>query len=64
MKTLPVENGLIMGEQACSELLKQIAQAIGYMQERGILHRDLKLSNILIGADARTIKIIDFGLAV
>lgn len=35
------------------------------MQERGIMHRDLKLSNILVTEEIpRTLKIIDFGLAV
>ena len=33
------------------------------MQERGILHRDLKLSNILV-TPYNQLKIIDFGLAV
>lgn len=34
------------------------------MQERNIMHRDLKLSNILISMDHKHVKIIDFGLAV
>jgi len=33
------------------------------MQERGIMHRDIKLSNILIN-DANIVKLIDFGCAV
>ena len=36
--------------------------AIGYLHMKGIVHRDLKLENILIDADGY-IKIIDYGLA-
>lgn len=45
--------------------IKQLAEGIQYMQERGIMHRDLKLSNILITESTpRILKIIDFGLAI
>lgn len=40
----------------------QIAMAIGHLHSKGIIHRDLKLENILIDKDGY-IKIIDFGLA-
>lgn len=40
----------------------QIALAIGHLHGQGIVHRDLKLENILIDKDGY-IKIIDFGLA-
>jgi serum/glucocorticoid-regulated kinase 2 len=40
----------------------QIALAIGHLHEQGILHRDLKLENILIDKEGY-LKIIDFGLA-
>lgn len=36
--------------------------AIGYLHMKGIIHRDLKLENILCDADGY-IKIIDYGLA-
>ena len=53
-----------MEEQAASHLVRQIAEGLAYMQSLGVMHRDLKLSNILIGNDMQTLKIIDFGLAV
>lgn len=36
--------------------------AIGYLHMKGIVHRDLKLENILIDQEGY-LKIIDFGLA-
>jgi serine/threonine protein kinase len=40
----------------------QIALAVGYLHSKGIMHRDLKLENILVD-DAGYLKIIDYGLA-
>ena len=40
----------------------QIALAIGHLHTQGIIHRDLKLENILIDKDGY-LKIIDYGLA-
>mmetsp|Transcript_40957 Transcript_40957/g.73603 ORF Transcript_40957/g.73603 Transcript_40957/m.73603 type:complete len:316 (-) Transcript_40957:295-1242(-) len=43
---------------------KQLLSALAYMSERGIVHRDLKLENIVLSdaMDFTTLKIIDFGL--
>jgi serine/threonine protein kinase len=35
-----------------------------YLQSVGICHRDLKLQNLLLDADQRTLKLSDFGTAV
>ena len=54
-----------MSEAEVASYVKQLATGIKYMQERGIMHRDLKLSNILISEEVpKVLKIIDFGLAV
>ncbi len=39
-----------------------IAQALAHAHERGVVHRDLKSSNVMIKADG-TLKVLDFGLA-
>ena len=46
-------------------LFKQIVAGVKYMHDIGIVHRDLKLENLLLSkpGDVRSIKIADFGLA-
>ena len=49
-------------EQVVKFYTIQIALAIGHLHAQGIIHRDLKLENILIDKDGY-LKIIDYGLA-
>ena len=54
-----------MEEPRVTVVLEQILRAVAYMHRRGILHRDLKLENIMFengNKDAR-IRLIDFGLS-
>ena len=50
-------------ESEVAQIFKKIASGVEYMQQKGVIHRDLKLANILITPD-KDIRIIDFGLAV
>jgi serine/threonine protein kinase len=50
-------------EETAVAYFGQIALGVRYMHEHNVLHRDLKLSNIMVNEDKK-LKIIDFGLAI
>jgi CheY-like chemotaxis protein len=45
------------------DVAKSMASALGELHKSGIIHRDIKLKNIMIGTDYDTIKLTDFGIA-
>ena len=65
-----VDGGTLSGKIArepqppryAAETVEQLARAMQYAHDRGVIHRDLKPTNILLTADGKP-KITDFGLA-
>lgn len=54
-------------EHAVKTVLHQLLQAIKFMHERGVVHRDIKLENIMFAgeqADDLKVVLIDFGFSV
>ncbi|XP_055642466.1 serine/threonine-protein kinase meng-po isoform X2 [Toxorhynchites rutilus septentrionalis] len=53
-------NGL--QESSCKKIAEQLSSALGFMHLKGLVHRDLKLENILVFTpDFSRVKLCDFG---
>jgi len=74
LKKYKIKYGKAFPEEIVQYLMRQIVDAIKYIHQRNIIHRDLKLDNIMVNFDNANdknnlnmmrakIKIIDFGFA-
>ncbi|XP_063905939.1 uncharacterized protein LOC135124645 isoform X2 [Zophobas morio] len=50
-------------ERSARTFARQFASALAHMHSFGIVHRDLKMENVILNATQTQIKIVDFGLS-
>ena len=58
-----LNKGLAMQDMALRLVARRVLQGLNYLHSHGVLHRDIKPGNILVGRRGK-VKIADFGLAV
>eukprot|EP01006_Ploeotia_vitrea_P006785 TRINITY_DN14803_c0_g1_i1.p1 TRINITY_DN14803_c0_g1~~TRINITY_DN14803_c0_g1_i1.p1 ORF type:complete len:612 (-),score=26.54 TRINITY_DN14803_c0_g1_i1:60-1874(-) len=52
-----------ISENDAAHIVKQLLKACRYLHSQQIVHRDIKLENILVSKDLKSVRLIDFGLA-
>ncbi|XP_071837919.1 uncharacterized protein [Apostichopus japonicus] len=52
-----------LSESRSRVYVRQLVSALHHLHERGVVHRDLKMENIILDAKRKNLKLIDFGLS-
>ena len=58
-----IERNGPMQEAEALEITKQVAKALQYAHDQGLVHRDVKPDNIMIGTDTNAVKLADLGIS-
>lgn len=63
-----MNSALLMGEDSLKgkrvKFLRQAAEALAVVHQAGVLHRDICPRNLILTEDGKSLKLIDFGLAI
>ncbi len=57
-----LDGGRAFGEAEALRIVLAVAEALEYLESQGVVHRDVKPGNVMLGADGRAI-LIDLGFA-
>ncbi|KAF0126766.1 MAG: protein kinase [Elusimicrobia bacterium] len=57
-----LEKDVMLGTASVVEIFDQVCKALAYAHSKNVVHRDLKLGNIMINSEG-DVKVMDFGLA-
>jgi serine/threonine protein kinase len=52
-----------VSEKIARTLIMGVTEALSYCQSHNIVHRDIKLENIIVSPDDLNVKLIDFGFS-
>jgi len=52
-----------LNEERATYVMSKMLSGFGFAHQRGIIHRDVKPSNIIVSKDLSVVKILDFGVA-
>ena len=53
----------VLGVDETRRILREVADALAYAHERGVVHRDIKPDNIILDAESGRSMVTDFGIA-
>jgi serine/threonine-protein kinase len=59
-----VERGGTLSPRSAMKLMQEVAWALGYAHQRGVIHRDIKPDNIMIEQGTERALVTDFGIAL
>jgi len=59
-----IQSGMQLAWGTVRRILREVGSALEYSHTKGLLHRDVKPSNVFLTEEDRRVKLLDFGIAV